>query len=477
MARFVLLALFVCCLGSERTVAAPGPSFSCTTARDTLALIICSDPSLSELDLEMVRSFYALRHIPSVDQQRLRAEADDHYKRVIGACNLPTRTNITPDLVARAKSCITNLYRRQRDAWAQEALRQRTETSYELSTTIPDHLGLQELLIQRSFLDSNALVDGVYGPSTRAGIQSAQAAAGLPQTGFPTADLVRWLRSDPRSPQTEFRAAPNAPRSSTAFPPKADPLQKLDPSAPRLSQSTPQGETCPDLEAYDVALVVDNSISMGFPATLSAADEQKLGPSQIQERHRLLTQTPPELQRMAEARRATLGILDTLPSKTRIQFFTFGPPQNLPPEVANCLVTRVGNYDGEQRADFRHALDKLQPEIAGTPLAFSIDHAAAAIRRRVKGSPGFVIVVTDGLETCNADPCAAAQRARALDPDLSIIVVDIAENKHVACLAEVTEGRVFSAGRGSDIGRLLSAAIKPRPTSVCYQRTRPIVLP
>lgn len=477
MGRLFLWALLVCCLGSNRAVAAPGPSFNCTTARDTLALIICSDPSLSELDLEMVRSFYALRHIPSVDQQRLRTEADDHYKRVVGACNLPTRTNINPDLVARAKSCITNLYRRQRDAWAQEALRQGAETSYELSTTILDHMGLQELLVRRNFLDSDASVDGVYGPSTRAGIQSAQAAAGLPQTGFPTPDLVRWLRSDPRSPPSEFRAAPDAPLSSTVLPPKADPAQRPDASAPRFSQSPPQGETCPDLEAYDVALVVDNSISMGYPATLSAADEQKFGPSQIQERHRLLTQTPPELQRMAEARRATLGILDTLPSKTRIQLLTFGPPQNLPPTVANCLVTRVGSYDGEQRADFRRALDRLQPEIAGTPLAFSIDHAAAAIRRRVKGSPGFVIVVTDGFETCNADPCAAAQRARALDPDLSIIVVDIAENNHVSCLAEATEGRVFSAGRGSDIGRLLSAALKPRPTSVCHQRTRPIILP
>jgi hypothetical protein len=180
--------------------------------------------------------------------------------------------------------------------------------------------------------------------------------------------------------------------------------------------------------------------------------------------------TPQGQERMEEARRTALAVLDTLPARARVHLFSFGSFNPDRVEASQCSVAPVGTYTNLQRAPLGAALRALRPDASGTPLALSIEKAAAAVKGRPARTPGFVVVVTDGTETCRADPCAAARAARAADPLLSISVIDIARNEQATCLAEATQGQVFAAGRGADVGRMLAEALRTPPPQNCIPR-------
>ena len=243
-----------------------------------------------------------------------------------------------------------------------------------------------------------------------------------------------------------------------------------------------QCQVCAAEEAVDVALIVDTSASMRWPATMDAAAERvrmgeietAAGPiSQTPGNDRMLAEmarTAQGQERMEEARRTALAVLDTLPGRARVHLFSFGSFNGDRVEATQCSVVPVGRYDNLQRAPLQAALRGLRPDASGTPLALSIEKAAAAVKGRPAGTPGFVVVVTDGTETCRADPCAAARTARAADPLLSVTVIDIAANQQTACLAEATGGQVFAAGKGADVGRMVADALRTPPPSACIPR-------
>lgn len=241
---------------------------------------------------------------------------------------------------------------------------------------------------------------------------------------------------------------------------------------------------CADPEQVDVALVVDTSLSMLWPASMDAAAEAEMferiqreaGPLDQQAgRDRLLRElqaTPEPQQRMEAARRAALAALDSIPARARVQLFSFtsaGAAVGQAPQ-ASCGVSAIGQFDNSARAQLRSALSGLRPDAQGTPLALAIERGAAAVRNRPADTPGFVVIITDGTETCAGDPCAVARAAHAADPGLTISVVDIASNRQVACLSEATGGRVFSPAAGADFGRQLAEALRVPPPRACIPR-------
>lgn len=243
-----------------------------------------------------------------------------------------------------------------------------------------------------------------------------------------------------------------------------------------------QCQVCPAPEQVDIAVIVDTSASMRWPAAMDAAAEaakmaeieKEAGPiTETRGNDRMLAEmgrTPAGQERMQEARRTALAVLDTLPARGRVHLFSFASFDPARVEASQCAVAPVGTYDNLQRAPLASALRGLRPDASGTPLALSIEKAAAAVKGRPAGTPGFVVVVTDGTETCRGDPCAAAKAARAADPLLSIAVIDIARNAQAACLAEATGGQVFAAGQGADVGRMMAEALRLPPPRACLPR-------
>ncbi len=97
-----------------------------------------------------------------------------------------------------------------------------------------------------------------------------------------------------------------------------------------------------------------------------------------------------------------------------------------------------------------------------TPISASVRKAAEALKYTEEKAT--VILVSDGLETCNADPCALASELEAAGVDFTTHVVgfDITEEEKagLSCLAENTGGRFISAGNASELTTALSETVQ-----------------
>lgn len=103
-------------------------------------------------------------------------------------------------------------------------------------------------------------------------------------------------------------------------------------------------------------------------------------------------------------------------------------------------------------------VDKLVP--AGkTPLTAAVETAAETLD--IEEKPAIVILVTDGIETCDADPCAAAAALEARGIDFTVYVVglglSIDEGRQVACLAEETGGQYIKASNADELSEALES--------------------
>ncbi len=117
------------------------------------------------------------------------------------------------------------------------------------------------------------------------------------------------------------------------------------------------------------------------------------------------------------------------------------------------------------------AADAISPK-GKTPLSDAVRMAAEELR--YTEDKATVILITDGIETCEADPCALASELEASGIDFTTHVVGFGlsdeEGRQVACLAENTGGRYFEAGDGEALGAALrtsvaaaEVAIEPEP--------------
>ena len=120
------------------------------------------------------------------------------------------------------------------------------------------------------------------------------------------------------------------------------------------------------------------------------------------------------------------------------------------------------------------------PEIAGTardinpkgktPLSDAVRMAAEQLKYTEQKAT--VILITDGLETCNADPCALARELEKDGVDFTTHVVGFGlspeEGRQVACLADETGGTYFQAANADGLADALAtsvaeAAVAPEP--------------
>ncbi len=127
------------------------------------------------------------------------------------------------------------------------------------------------------------------------------------------------------------------------------------------------------------------------------------------------------------------------------------------------LVT-VGPIDGDALTS---VVNGINPK-GKTPLSAAVQQAAERLKYTEEAAT--VILVTDGLETCNADPCAVASILEQSGVDFTAHVVgfDLSEeeSKQVQCVAENTGGQYFSAGNASELRDALGSVVETVQASV-----------
>ena len=107
------------------------------------------------------------------------------------------------------------------------------------------------------------------------------------------------------------------------------------------------------------------------------------------------------------------------------------------------------------------AVDALNPK-GMTPLTAAVKRAAEALKYTEQAAT--VILISDGLETCNADPCAAAAALEKAGVNFTAHVIGFGlkenEQKKLRCLADKTGGRFLPAKDASTLEASLTTAVQ-----------------
>jgi Ca-activated chloride channel family protein len=162
------------------------------------------------------------------------------------------------------------------------------------------------------------------------------------------------------------------------------------------------------------------------------------------------------------ARRAIDDLLDTLPARTQLGLTVYGHR-----EKGNCDDIETLVVPGAQpRSAIRQAIAAITPK-GKTPLSKAVLLAAEALK--YEENKATVILLSDGIETCNYDPCTlgAQLEANGVDFTAHVIGFDVAESAtraQLQCLAENTGGRFLTADSANELAAALqevSAAPAP----------------
>jgi Mg-chelatase subunit ChlD len=170
--------------------------------------------------------------------------------------------------------------------------------------------------------------------------------------------------------------------------------------------------------------------------------------------------------RLDAAKTAVAAFVEKLDPRVRLSYRAYG--HQSPTRDKNCRDTEL-LVDFGAVSDAKEAILAKTRQIKAqgyTPITHVIQLAAADVAKE----PGahFVVLVSDGQETCAGDPCAAAKALAAANAKLQIHTigfnVDAAARYQLQCIARMARGTYTDASSAADLGASLSkVAVAPPP--------------
>ena len=148
--------------------------------------------------------------------------------------------------------------------------------------------------------------------------------------------------------------------------------------------------------------------------------------------------------------------LTPLGPQSRIGLMSFGQRRR-----ADCsdveVVTPPEVGPGERIAGLA---DKLNPRGKG-PVALAIREAAKQVPA---GTAASIILLHDGPDNCQQDPCAVAAEAAKANPNLVIDVIGIglekADAQRMACVPRATKGKMFDVRDAAELNAAVAEAVR-----------------
>ncbi|MTI42502.1 von Willebrand factor type A domain-containing protein [Roseibium hamelinense] len=137
-------------------------------------------------------------------------------------------------------------------------------------------------------------------------------------------------------------------------------------------------------------------------------------------------------------------LIDDVPEGARVGLMTYGTQSK-----ESCTDFMTLNAVGSTRDDIKSSIAGITP-LGKTPMALSL---TLAITQLSKTEPTdrqkAVVLISDGIETCDADPCSNAALSQYLGVDMKVHVVGFDVDKEakdqLQCIANAGSGQYFDA--------------------------------
>ncbi|MEZ0225751.1 MAG: VWA domain-containing protein [Alphaproteobacteria bacterium] len=177
-------------------------------------------------------------------------------------------------------------------------------------------------------------------------------------------------------------------------------------------------------------------------------------------------------QRMIVAKKVLGETLSNMPKDAHLGLFLYGHRK-----AKDCsdmeLVAPIG---GEDAAAISKKISGLTPK-GETPIADSLRQAAKSFNA-FKGQQNSIILVTDGIEECKGDPCAAAQELKDAGLDVKVNIVGFTlseqEGQALKCVADITGGQYYSASNAAGLTDALKQVQQQVQETAVVQTAKPV---
>lgn len=160
------------------------------------------------------------------------------------------------------------------------------------------------------------------------------------------------------------------------------------------------------------------------------------------------------------AREALRTVLKTVPADAELGLMAYGHR-----EKGSCTDIELVVPPAAGSASAITAAADGMKFLGKTPLSAAVKQAAEDLKYTEEKAT--VILITDGLETCNADPCALGKELKQSGVDFTAHVVGFGltaeEGRQVACLAENTGGKYIQASDAKALEEALVQTVAAPP--------------
>lgn len=156
-------------------------------------------------------------------------------------------------------------------------------------------------------------------------------------------------------------------------------------------------------------------------------------------------------------------LLDDLPADRRLGLMAYGHNRK-----GDCSDIEMLAKVGASRSAMKTAIKNINPK-GKTPISASVKRAADLLK--YTENKATVILISDGIETCNLDPCALGKQLEedGIDFTAHVVGFDIVDKKteeQLQCLASSTGGRYLSASSASDLSIALGETVRPKQVDI-----------
>lgn len=164
------------------------------------------------------------------------------------------------------------------------------------------------------------------------------------------------------------------------------------------------------------------------------------------------------------AREVVQGLLKDLPPQQRMGLVAYGHRRK-----GDCKDIQTLVPVGTDRAVISKAIAGIDPK-GMTPMTAAVEHAADELK--FTENKATVILVSDGKETCHADPCAAAAKLEKLGVGLTVHTIgfglgseEAGAKEQLICMAKETGGRFFEADDATELRDALAQVSNEKPVA------------
>lgn len=183
------------------------------------------------------------------------------------------------------------------------------------------------------------------------------------------------------------------------------------------------------------------------------------------------------------AKQTMTKLLDNVPEAARLGLMTYGTR-----DKQSCQDYVVLNGLGADRSSIKNSIAGIKP-LGKTPIASSLLWGIGVLgASEPADSQKSIVLVSDGIETCDNDPCAVATTSQFAGVAMNIHVVgfdvDAEARTQLECIAKNGNGQYFNASDTDGFEKAMQAVVEvaqaetkpePAPEPVVEEPKEPVI--